>query len=54
MNVMLSGLAKIEFIKVMHYETTKEMWEKVRKKYQGDAKYDQNCKHLEANLKPYE
>ena len=28
-NIILSGLAKVEFVKVMHLESMKEMWDKI-------------------------
>ena len=38
MNAILSGLEQIEIVKVMHCETTKEIWDKLINIYQGDAK----------------
>ena len=38
MNVILSGLTKIVFVKVMHCETAKEIWDKLRNIYEGDDK----------------
>jgi hypothetical protein len=38
MNAILSGLTEIVFVKVMHCETTKEIWEKLRNIYEGDDK----------------
>jgi hypothetical protein len=34
----LSGLAEAEFVKVMHLETAKEMWDKLISSYEGDEK----------------
>ena len=36
MNAFLSGLTETVFVKVMHCETTKEIWDKLRKIYEGD------------------
>jgi hypothetical protein len=38
MNAILSGLAEEEFIKVMHLETAKEMWDKLINSYEGNEK----------------
>jgi hypothetical protein len=38
MNVILSGLAEEEFVKVMHLETAKEMWDKLINSYEGNEK----------------
>jgi hypothetical protein len=38
MNVILSGLAEEEFVKVMHLETAKEMWDKLINNYEGNEK----------------
>jgi hypothetical protein len=38
MNVILSGLAEAEFVKVMHLETAKEMWDKLISSYEGNEK----------------
>jgi hypothetical protein len=38
MNVILSGLAEAEFLKVMHLESTKEMWDKLISNYEGNEK----------------
>jgi hypothetical protein len=38
MNVILSGLAEAEFVKVMQLESTKEMWDKLISSYEGDKK----------------
>ena len=38
MNAILSGLTEIVFVKVMHYETAKEIWDKLRNIYEGDDK----------------
>ena len=38
MNAILSGLTETVFVKVMHYETAKEIWDKLRNIYEGDDK----------------
>jgi hypothetical protein len=38
MNDILSGLAKVEFIKVMHLGTAKGMWDKLISSYEGNEK----------------
>jgi hypothetical protein len=38
MNDILSGLAKEEFVKVMHLETAKDMWDKHISSYEGNEK----------------
>jgi hypothetical protein len=38
MNAILSGLAEVEFIKVMHLGTAKEMWDKLISNYEGNEK----------------
>ena len=38
MNAILSGLAEVEFVKVMHLESTKEMWDKLVNSYEGNEK----------------
>jgi hypothetical protein len=38
MNVILSGLAEAEFVKVMHLGTAKEMWDKLINSYEGNEK----------------
>jgi hypothetical protein len=38
MNVILSGLAEAEFVKVMHLESVKEMWDKLISIYEGNEK----------------
>ena len=38
MNAILIGLAKAEFIKVMHLESMKEMWDKLVRSYEGNEK----------------
>ena len=38
MNVILSGLAETKFVKVMHLESTKEMWDKLINSYEGNEK----------------
>jgi hypothetical protein len=38
MNAILSGLAKTVFVKAMHCETAKEIWDKLKNIYEGDDK----------------
>ena len=38
MNAILSGLTETVFVKVMHCETAKEIWDKLRNIYEGDDK----------------
>ena len=38
MNAILSGLAKSEFVKVIHLETAKDMWDKLISSYEGNEK----------------
>jgi hypothetical protein len=38
MNAILNGLAEAEFVKVMHLETAKAMWDKLISSYQGNEK----------------
>ena len=38
MNTLLSGLNETVFVKVMHCETAKEIWDKLRNIYEGDDK----------------
>ena len=38
MNAILSSMAKTMFVKVMHCETTKEIWDKLKNIYEGDDK----------------
>jgi hypothetical protein len=38
MNSILNGLAEAEFVKVMHLNTAKEMWDKLINSYEGDEK----------------
>ena len=38
MNAILSDLTKSIFVKVMHCETTKEIWDKLKSIYEGDDK----------------
>ena len=33
MNAILSGLTETVFVKVMHYEIAKEIWDKLKKGY---------------------
>ena len=35
MNAILNGLAEVEFVKVMHLETAKAMWDKLINNYEG-------------------
>jgi hypothetical protein len=38
MNAILNGLAEAEFVKVMHLQTAKEMWDKLISSYEGNEK----------------
>jgi hypothetical protein len=38
MNAILNGLAKDEFVKVMHLDTAKAMWDKLSNSYEGNEK----------------
>jgi hypothetical protein len=38
MNAILNGLAEAEFVKVMHLQTAKEMWDKLINNYEGNEK----------------
>jgi hypothetical protein len=38
MNSILNGLAEAEFLKVMHLQTAKEMWDKLINSYEGNEK----------------
>ena len=38
MNAILNGLAEDEFVKVMHLQTAKEMWDKLISSYEGNEK----------------
>jgi hypothetical protein len=38
MYAILGGLAGSKFAKVMHCESTKELWDKLKKVYEGDTK----------------
>jgi hypothetical protein len=38
MNVILNSLTKAEFVKVMHLETAKAMWDRLISSYEGNAK----------------
>jgi hypothetical protein len=38
MYTILGGLAGSKFVKVMHCESTKELWDKLKKVYEGDTK----------------
>ena len=38
MNAILSGLTETVFVKVMHYDTAKEIWDKLRNIYEGGDK----------------
>ena len=38
MNAILSGLTETIFVKVMHCETAKEIWDKLKNIYEGDDK----------------
>ena len=38
MNAILCGLLEFEFVKVMHCELAKYMWDKFQNMYEGDDK----------------
>ena len=38
MNAILSGIAEADFVKVMHLESAKEMWDKLVSSYEGNEK----------------
>jgi len=38
MNTIVNGLAEAKFVKVMHLQTTKEMWDKLINNYEGNEK----------------
>ena len=38
MNAILNGLVEAEFVKVMHLNTAKEMWDKLINNYEGNEK----------------
>ena len=38
MNAILSGLTEIIFVNVMHCDTAKEVWDKLKNIYEGDDK----------------
>ena len=38
MYAILGGLVGSEFVKVMHYESAKELWDKMKNVYEGDTK----------------
>ena len=52
MYAILGGLAGSEFVKVMHCESTKELWDKLKNIYEGDAKV-KNAK-LQSYRSPFE
>jgi hypothetical protein len=38
MNVILGGLVEADFVKVMHYDSTKIMWDKMISSYEGNKR----------------
>jgi hypothetical protein len=38
MNAILNGLVEVDFVKVIHLQTTKEMWDKLISNYEGNEK----------------
>jgi hypothetical protein len=38
MNAILSGLAEAEFVKIIHLESAKAMWDKLISNYEGNEK----------------
>jgi hypothetical protein len=52
MNAILSGLDEIVFVKVMHCETVKEIWDKLKNIYEGDEKVKgEKLQTIEDNLR---
>ena len=52
MNAILSGLNETIFVKVMHCDTAKEVWDKLKNIYEGDDKVKgQNCRPTEDSLR---
>jgi hypothetical protein len=41
-NAILDGLANPIFVKVLHYKSTKEIWDKLKVIYEGDGKVKQD------------
>lgn len=39
MNFILCGLSELDFVKVMHCESKKEIWDKIKNIYEGDQKF---------------
>jgi hypothetical protein len=37
-SVILNGLTGSEFVKVMHFDFAKEIWDKLKNVYEGDVK----------------
>ena len=44
-NALLCGLADIGFTKVMHFDSTKDVWDKLRNIYEGDEKVKKEKLH---------
>ena len=38
MNAILSGFVEVEFVKLVHLESAKEMWDKLVSSYEGNEK----------------
>ena len=38
MNAILNGIAEVEFVKVMHLQNAKKMWDKLISSYEGNEK----------------
>ena len=52
MNAILSGLTETIFVKVMHCETAREIWDKLRNIYEGMTKSrEQNFRPTEDSLR---
>jgi hypothetical protein len=59
MNAILNGLSEVEFVKVMHLESTKAMWDKLISSYEGnekvkDVKLQTYRLKFELNMNEYE
>ena len=52
MNAILCSLSESEFVKVMHYESIKEIWDKPQNIYEGDDRSrGPNSKLIEYRLR---
>ena len=51
-DVLLLGLTKTEFVKVMNCKSAKQIWDKLQNIYQGDLRYkEQNFKSTKVSMK---